>query len=136
MGHLGLVFHIQTEDSGSDNPHIYSHLFHEGVILATRKVTYDGEVDAESVRVLMKDQHVALLKALRAGQIDDVIAKLVPAGAVGRSAARAQLTPAVGMVVVRPAPSVGGIANAVTQASDHSLDDVIRALLDESQSLR
>ena len=29
------IYHVQTEDSGVDNPHIYTHLFHGGVILAS-----------------------------------------------------------------------------------------------------
>jgi hypothetical protein len=40
--HRGLVFHVQTEDSGVDNPHIFTHLFHGGVILSSRKLDYDA----------------------------------------------------------------------------------------------
>src|SRR5882724_11426117 len=28
----GLVFHVQTEDSGVASPHLFTHLFHTGVI--------------------------------------------------------------------------------------------------------
>ena len=34
----GIVFHVQTEDSGIINPHVFSHLFHGGVILSSRKL--------------------------------------------------------------------------------------------------
>ena len=37
----GIVFHVQTEDSGLLNPHVFSHLFHGGVILTTRKLVYE-----------------------------------------------------------------------------------------------
>jgi hypothetical protein len=36
--HRGVVFHVQTEDSGVDNPHLFTHLFHGGTILSTRKL--------------------------------------------------------------------------------------------------
>jgi hypothetical protein len=38
----GLVFHVQTEDSGVLAPHVFTHLFYEGVILSTRKLVYDA----------------------------------------------------------------------------------------------
>ena len=38
----GLVFHVQTEDSGVLSPHLFTHLFHEGVIVSTRKLVYDA----------------------------------------------------------------------------------------------
>jgi len=38
----GLVFHVQTEDSGQQNPHLFTHLFYEGVIVSTRKYVYDA----------------------------------------------------------------------------------------------
>ena len=31
----GLVFHVQTEDSGVLSPHLFTHLFHHGVIVST-----------------------------------------------------------------------------------------------------
>ncbi len=69
----GLVFHVQTEDSGVDNPHIFTHVFHGGVILSTRKLDYDADSDASVVKALMQAQHKALLKALRGGMFDDKI---------------------------------------------------------------
>ena len=33
-GHRGVDFHIQTEDSGQARPHVITHLFHGGTILA------------------------------------------------------------------------------------------------------
>ena len=34
LKHAGKLFHIQTEDSGVDHPHVITHLFTEGTILA------------------------------------------------------------------------------------------------------
>jgi hypothetical protein len=77
--HRGLVFHVQTEDSGLARPHIITHLFaHGGQILKTTKVSYaelvDDEDVAKRVRSLMKEQHKAMLIALRDGEFDALFA--------------------------------------------------------------
>lgn len=69
----GIVFHIQTEDSGIVNPHVFSHLFHGGVILSTRKLVYDPGANDEAVKSLMQAQHKAVMKDLRRGAFDDKI---------------------------------------------------------------
>ncbi len=71
--HRGLVFHVQTEDSGVDNPHIFTHLFHGGVIINTRKLVYDAEADEEVVKSLMQAQHKAMLKDLKGGKFGEKI---------------------------------------------------------------
>lgn len=72
-----LVFHVQTEDSGRANPHVITHLFHGGNILASVKSDYSdllGADDLESaVRKLMETQHKAMLKQLSKGDFDGVI---------------------------------------------------------------
>lgn len=69
----GLVFHIQTEDSGVDNPHVFTHVFYGGVILNTRKLTYDGDAAEDVVKALMQAQHKAMLKELKHGNLDQKI---------------------------------------------------------------
>ncbi|HVV86447.1 MAG TPA: hypothetical protein VHE35_25495, partial [Kofleriaceae bacterium] len=69
----GLVFHVQTEDSGIINPHVFSHLFHGGVILSTRKLVYDPDATEEVVKALMQAQHKAVLKDLRRALFDEKI---------------------------------------------------------------
>jgi len=69
----GLVFHVQTEDSGVSTPHLFTHLFHHGVIVSTRKLDYDAGSAEESIRSLMQAQHKAVLKDLRRGHFDDKI---------------------------------------------------------------
>ena len=71
--HRGLLFHIQTEDSGVDNPHIFTHLFHGGVIIASRKLEYDPESAEDVVKSLMQAQHKASLRALKSGTFDEKI---------------------------------------------------------------
>jgi hypothetical protein len=73
--HKGRVFHIQTEDSGVNHPHIITHLFMDGGrILKSVKTSYAEHVGndnmSETVRVLMKEQHKAMFIALRDGQFD------------------------------------------------------------------
>jgi pSer/pThr/pTyr-binding forkhead associated (FHA) protein len=75
----GLVFHIQTEDSGLDRPHIITHLFADGGrIIKSHKRVYADEVKrddiAKYVRALMKGQHMEMAIMLREGRFDEVIA--------------------------------------------------------------
>jgi len=69
----GLVFHVQTEDSGVLSPHLFTHLFHGGVIVSTRKLVYDAGANEEAIKALMQAQHKAVLKELRKGIFDDKI---------------------------------------------------------------
>jgi hypothetical protein len=69
----GLVFHVQTEDSGVAAPHMFTHLFHHGVIVSSRKLVYDAGSAEESIKSLMQAQHRATLKDLRRGHFDDKI---------------------------------------------------------------
>ena len=69
----GVVFHVQTEDSGIINPHIFTHLFHAGVIVNTRKLVYDPDADDGVVKSLMQSQHKAILRELKRGAFDDKI---------------------------------------------------------------
>src|SRR5262249_34353791 len=76
--HRGRLFHIQTEDSGVNHPHIITHLFMDGGrILKSLKKSYAEHVGnaglSEVVRVLMKEQHKAMLIALRDGQFDHLV---------------------------------------------------------------
>lgn len=75
----GNVFHIQTEDSGLDRPHIITHLFADGGrIIKSNKRSYANEVKRDDiaayVRQLMKGQHMEMAIMLREGKFDEVIA--------------------------------------------------------------
>jgi hypothetical protein len=75
--HRGVMFHVQTEDSGHANPHIITHLYHGGSILASEKRGYRDQLSqsdlTELVRSLMEEQHKALLARLRGGELDGEI---------------------------------------------------------------
>src|SRR5262249_16864209 len=102
--HKNRMFHVQTEDSGVKHPHIITHLFMDGGrILKSVKKSYAEHVGtdgmADVVRTMMKEQHKAMLIALRDGQFDylvDVKAKPPAAAepaAQARSPQQAQARP-------------------------------------------
>ncbi len=73
--HKGAIYHIQTEDSGVKHPHIITHLFADGGrIVKSVKTSYASVLHetnmAEVVRNMMKEQHKAMIIALRDGQFD------------------------------------------------------------------
>jgi len=74
--HAGRVYHVQTEDSGLDNPHVITHLFVGGNILASKKTSYADIVGADNladvVRELMEEQHKEMLRNLINGVYDNV----------------------------------------------------------------
>jgi hypothetical protein len=74
--HKGRVFHVQTEDSGVNNPHIITHLFVGGNIMASKKTSYADILNAENltevVRELMEEQHKEMLRNLINGVYDNL----------------------------------------------------------------
>jgi hypothetical protein len=74
--HKGKLYHIQTEDSGIQHPHIITHLFADGGrIIASRKTSYADFLGSGDLRTtikkLMQDQHKAMLINLRDGGFDE-----------------------------------------------------------------
>ena len=124
--HKGKLFHIQTEDSGRDNPHIITHVFVGGNILASKKTSYADIVKAERleqiVRELMEEQHKSVLRNLINGVYDDQGA---PAEVEPKAAATTTPGPtpvpvaAVGKAPVAPKPAAG----------EKSLDEIILSYL-------
>ncbi|MGH7337860.1 MAG: hypothetical protein ACREI7_09795, partial [Myxococcota bacterium] len=82
----GILFHVQTEDSGRANPHIISHVYHGGTILGTHKTDYSDRLDADDltsvVRGLIEQQHAAMLAKLDSGGFDAVIAQRLGSSAL------------------------------------------------------
>jgi hypothetical protein len=70
----GDVFHVQTEDSGLNNPHIITLLYRGGTILASKKTSYADIIKIENLEKvleeIMKDQHKDMLRRLKAGEFD------------------------------------------------------------------
>ncbi len=70
----GRMYHVQTEDSGLNNPYIVTLLYHQGAILRSMKTGYAdiiGNPDREEqIRHLMKKQHREMIRALITGKCD------------------------------------------------------------------
>jgi|GEM_PF-1291238 len=77
--YLGRVFHVQTEDSGERHPHIYTHVFCSGTVVATRKTDYRADNPDRfcDVRGLMQRSHKAMCRALARGDLDEDIRRRV-----------------------------------------------------------
>lgn len=86
--HGGVLFHVQTEDSGKAHPHVITHLYHGGTILASEKSSYADVVEApdlpKRVRELMDAQHHAMLKRLGTGDLDEQIEQRLGASVFAR----------------------------------------------------
>lgn len=67
-----MLFHIQTEDSGTQNPVITTLLYNQGAIIASKKTSYSHLVGSEDwkakVLQMMKAQHQGMVKDLMAGR--------------------------------------------------------------------
>ena len=65
----GEVFHIQTEDGGTNNPVISTVVFKAGQVVLSKKTNYADIIKFEklgsALKEIMKEQHIATLKALR-----------------------------------------------------------------------
>jgi hypothetical protein len=70
----GITYHIQTEDSGLANPHIFTHIFVDGVILSTKRVSYEHLLKrddlARCIQTLMRWQHRQMYQELMNGSFD------------------------------------------------------------------
>jgi len=137
LRHRGVLFHVQTEDSGLANPHIISHLFHGGNILVSRKSVYremlesDGLTDV--VREMMETQHKDMLRSLIRGDCDGPITERlgpevfqdvsVETEAVLEEADIEELEPEVEAVFVEPEP-------AAPPPSESSKERIARAFGD------
>jgi hypothetical protein len=68
----GLVYHVQTEDKGKDNPLIETLIYKGGEILASRRLPYaelarDAEAEAAIGR-LMEEQHKSMILEVKRGK--------------------------------------------------------------------
>lgn len=68
------VYHVQTEDSGEENPVVISHIFIGGNIIATKKTDYSHILGSknmrEEIKAIMENQHKEIIKELITGKYD------------------------------------------------------------------
>ena len=112
--HKGKMYHVQTEDSGRANPHIITHLFVGGNILASKKTSYADILNAENlsevVRELMEEQHKEMLRNLINGVYEtyDSGSRSYQPGqlATADEAAHTKMQPGVSAVAAKPVAPV------------------------------
>jgi len=70
----GILYHVQTEDSGIDNPVITTLLYKAGTILSSKRTSYSDILNSdkmeEVVKDIMKEQHKLMLYDLKNGAFD------------------------------------------------------------------
>ncbi|MFQ5901369.1 MAG: hypothetical protein ACE5IH_07425 [Thermodesulfobacteriota bacterium] len=66
----GEVYHVQTEDGGTNDPVISTVIFKEGRVIASKKTNYADIIKFERLEMVVKDlmneQHLHVLKILQA----------------------------------------------------------------------
>ncbi|MBC8067646.1 MAG: hypothetical protein IAG13_04870 [Deltaproteobacteria bacterium] len=79
--HRGRLYHVQTEDSGIDKAHIFTHVFYDGTIIASRKTEYRDRLSEPELSPLviglMQDSHKSIIRSLRNGEFDDKIERTI-----------------------------------------------------------
>ena len=113
----GKVYHVQTEDSGLNNPIIVTLLYIKGTILASKKTSYSHLIGIKdikkSVRELMKEQHKAILKELIAGKY------------TGDEAEEEKKEETVSPEQLGTSPDIIGAEPEMKKTKDKTLDDIL-----------
>ncbi len=95
--HRGRLYHVQTEDSGVDKAHIFTHVFYDGTIIASRKTEYREKLGGPEVGpliiALMQDSHKAMIRSLRNGEYDEKIERTIGAHPVEDNRELTELPP-------------------------------------------
>ena len=149
------IYHVQTEDSGLDKAHVFTHVYFGGIILGSSKLDY-SDVASETghekvVQKRMQHQHKELMKQLKHGDFDERILQLLgdlegdPAELEnkGKGATAAAQTGSPGAAPEAPAPAaapapvqaaVPGVPRDVPPGKRGSLEDIaaVAGELDES----
>lgn len=126
--HRGVLFHVQTEDSGRAHPHVITHLYHGGTILSSEKRGYEDRLEVDDlvgeVKKLMEAQHKEMLKRLRRGEFDAVIEERLGAEVFLHAQDVSAQTQPEGLVPSEPeaAPAAPSLAPA---APDAPLDELV-----------
>jgi hypothetical protein len=140
----GRLFHVQTEDSGRRYPHVISHLYYQGTILASEKTSYAGRVESDDlegeVRSLMERQHKAMVARLKKGEFDSIIAERLegqqPEASAPQPAPAATAASASSSSVASPASRDAARAFGEGIVSQKPLDEVILDYLVDKARVR
>lgn len=123
--HNGRTYHIQTEDSGIENPHIITLLYVNGTIIAKKKTSYldlvKSEKLAQLVRELMEEQHKSMLRELVRGGYEAESQKIPRGPNEPQTPAESSAPPAAGPPQSNP-PAAAAPANVkISQSKSESL---------------
>ncbi len=152
--HKGRTYHVQTEDSGLENPHVITHVFLGGNVVASKRTSYADIVSAENlsrvVRELMEEQHKEMLRDLLDGLYDEggaaqaAAAQAFQPGQIQADGRTVQLQPGMSVPAPREARlTAGAPASPPRQGApvpapfgeeliaERSLDEVILSYLAE-----
>lgn len=121
--HNEVVFHVQTEDKGTENPFIESLVYVGGQVLAAKRASYanllTGAKEDRAVVELMERQHRTVIAAIKNGRFDAKLeARLSAAKGEGTEAHGASET-------VVPVAPPDGKTGAVDMPLERTLDEVI-----------
>lgn len=132
----GSVYHVQTEDHGPRSPSIVTLLYRDGTILVSRKVSYADIVRVDNleqvVAELMKEQHQEVLRNLKSGAFDEVVARFEgrPASAGTATAGAQPAGPAAtSSPPAAPPTPAGSKADRPAAASATGLERIVLAYL-------
>ncbi len=146
--HRGVLFHVQSEDSGRARPHVITHLYYGGTILSSEKSSYADHLDdpdlPQRVRDLMEAQHKAVVEALRSRSFDALIQERLGEGVFGTPGDSKSMTTPTSMT--RPEIPASSEASQPAEPSGRSfgegivtekpLDEVILSYLVENARKR
>ncbi len=78
----GVEFHIQTEDKGMERGLIVSTLFHSGMIILEKRVSYKDlppeRQTEDGLSLLLKETHEGMRRELLSGELDERIRLFIP----------------------------------------------------------
>ena len=119
--HNDVVFHVQTEDKGTENPFIESLVYVGGQVLAAKRASYanllaNGTED-KAVVELMERQHRTVIAAIKNGRFDAKLAERSGA----KNATSETAVPGSSRVAV-PGPAASSEPEPITE---RTLDQVI-----------
>lgn len=94
--HDGIIYHVQTEDKGLDNPLMLSLVYTGGAILASKRVRYDDLIaagfDEKVLAERLLRQHKLICAAIRAGRLEE-LKKMTERDALTRSSSKKESPP-------------------------------------------
>lgn len=77
ISHEGVVYHVQTEDKGPENPMLLSLIYVRGEILAAKRTYYGKDLEAgqtlDDIQKKLEKQHKAILALINRGRVNELI---------------------------------------------------------------